>query len=259
MKNLKQRIKNGDTLVGCWLNLGSSVSAEIVGLAGFDWVLLDLEHGAGDEKDLLYQLQALEHGTAAAIIRVESYERQRIHRVLDLGAGGVMVPRITSADEALQAAKGLKYQPEGVRGVAFAVRASRFGNDFDNYYRFAQENLVGVIQIETLESLEYLDEIAAVDGVDVLFVGPADLSMALGVFGQLEHPKFVEALEAIKDAANRAGKMPGILMRHPDDFEKFYQLGFRFMACGADSAFVNTAARNMTQTLQEKRSAAETG
>lgn len=94
MKDLKKRLQQGDTLIGCWLNLGSSLTAEIVGLSGFDWVLIDLEHGAGVEKDVLHQLQALEHTPAAAVIRIESSQRQRIHRMLDLGAEGIMVPRI---------------------------------------------------------------------------------------------------------------------------------------------------------------------
>ena len=116
MKKIKRRIKAGETLAGCWLNLGSSVTAEIVGLSGYDWVLIDLEHGAGEQTDLLHQLQALEHTPAAALVRVESYQKERIHRVLDLGANGVMVPRIKSATEAKAAIAGIHYPPAGVRG-----------------------------------------------------------------------------------------------------------------------------------------------
>src|SRR6185436_9265276 len=118
MKNLKRRLKQGETLHGCWLNLGSSVTAEIVGMAGFDWVLIDLEHGAGTEKDVLHQLQALEHTPATAVVRIESAQRQRIHRVLDMGAEGVMVPRISNAAEAATVANGLHYPPDGNRGIA---------------------------------------------------------------------------------------------------------------------------------------------
>src|SRR5690606_22451610 len=139
MKNLKKRIKQGETLNGCWLNLGSSVTAEIVGLAGFDWVLIDIEHGAGGEKDVLFQLQALQHTPTAAIVRVESTERQRIHRVLDLGAEGVMCPRIRNAAEASEAVKGLHYPPEGSRGVAKMVRATGFGQNFLPYWEEARE------------------------------------------------------------------------------------------------------------------------
>ena len=117
MKYLKKRIRDGETLIGCWLNLGSSVTAEIVGTAGFDWVVIDLEHGTGTDKDVLYQLQALEHTPTAAVVRVESYERQRFHRILDLGAEGIMCPRINNPEEAQWAADAMRYQPEGVRGV----------------------------------------------------------------------------------------------------------------------------------------------
>ena len=113
MKNLKKRLKQGETLHGCWLNTGSSLTAEIVGLSGFDWVLIDLEHGAGSEKDVLYQLQALEHTKTAAIVRVESSESQRIHRVLDMGAEGIMCPKITGPEGAKKVVQGLHYPPDG--------------------------------------------------------------------------------------------------------------------------------------------------
>src|SRR4028119_1001762 len=118
MKNLKKRLRQGETLNGCWLNLGSSLTAEIVGHAGFDWVLIDLEHGAGEEKDVLFQLQALEHTSTGAIVRVESADSPRIHRVLDMGAEGVMCPRINNIAEAKKAVRWFHYPPSGGRGVA---------------------------------------------------------------------------------------------------------------------------------------------
>jgi len=257
MKNLKQRIKNGETVFGCWLNLGSSLTAEMVGLAGFDWVLIDLEHGAGSEKDVLHQLQALERGTAAAIIRVEGYERQRIHRVLDFGAEGIMCPRIKTAREAKQAADALRYTPDGLRGIAKTVRATTFGADLDAYLAGVEENLLGVIQIETKEALHCLDDIAAIDGVDVLFIGPSDLSKSLGIFGQFDHPLFKEALKATAGAAQKAGVATGVLLYNPDHFDRFYDLGFRFLASGSDAGFVNNGARNMAAKLRDFRSRRE--
>lgn len=255
MKNLKKRLKRGETLNGCWLNLGSSLTAEIVGLAGFDWLLIDLEHGAGGEKDVLYQLQALEHTPAAPIVRVESSERQRIHRVLDLGAEGIMCPRINSVTEAKEVVSGLRYPPEGGRGVAKMVRATGFGQSFSDYYQDAKENILGVVQIETVEVLDHLHEIAALDGVDVLFIGPADLSMALGIFGQFDHPLFKEALKATVNAAQKAGKSTGILLFNPDDFNTYHDMGIRMIACGADATFVADGARNMALKLNTIRAA----
>ncbi|MDF9796955.1 4-hydroxy-2-oxoheptanedioate aldolase [Catalinimonas alkaloidigena] len=253
MKNLKQRLKQGETLNGCWLNLGSSVTAEIVGLSGFDWVLIDLEHGAGSEKDVLHQLQALEHTPAAPLIRVESYERQRFHRVLDMGAEGVMCPRINNVEEAKQALSAMQYPPEGSRGVAKMVRATNFGKDFDAYRSGAKDNILGVLQIETLEALNHLDAIAALAGLDVLFIGPADLSMALGIFGQLDHPTFKDALKAIVNAAQKAKKATGILLFNPDDYATYHEMGIRMIACGADATFVANGARTMAEKLKSMR------
>lgn len=245
VKNIKKRLEKGEALLGCWLNLGSSISAEIVGLAGFDWVLVDFEHGAGSEKDVLHQLQALEHTPAAAIVRVESAERQRYHRVLDMGAEGVMCPRIRTVDDARKAVRSLQYQPEGERGVAAMVRANQYGKNFDKYFTWTRQNLVGIIQIETAEVLGCLEEVAEIEGVDVLFIGPRDLSTALGIRNELTHPKFLEALHRTVKAARSQGKAAGILLSSPDEYEKYYDLGFRFIAIGSDMGFVRHSAENV--------------
>ncbi len=254
MKNLKKRLKQGDTLNGCWLNLGSSLTAEIVGLSGFDWVLIDLEHGAGTEKDVLFQLQALAHTTAGVIVRVESAESQRIHRVLDMGAEGIMCPKINNPDEARKVVNGLHYPPFGSRGVAKMVRATQFAQNFDRYYQESRENILGVVQIETAEVLNHLDEVANMDGVDVLFIGPADLSMELGIFGQFDHPLFKEALRETVNAAQKAGKATGILFFNPEDYNRYHELGIRLIACGADATFVADGARNLAKKLDAFRS-----
>lgn len=253
MKYLKKRLKQGETLHGCWLNLGSSLTAEIVGLSGFDWVLIDLEHGAGAEKDVLYQLQALEHTSTASVVRIESTHRQRIHRVLDLGAEGIMCPRVTKVQEARDVVKGLNYPPEGIRGVAKMVRATGFGQNFTEYYKNAKENILGIIQVETVEVLNHLDEIAEIEGVDVLFIGPADLTMELGIFGQFDHPVFIDALKSVVNAAIKAGKAAGIMFFNPLDYKTFHDLGFKMIACGADATFITEGARNMAIRLKELR------
>ena len=249
MKNIKKCLQQGETVNGCWLNLGSSLTAEIVGLSGFDWVLIDLEHGAGSEKDVLSQLQALESTPTAAFVRVESAEHSRISRVLDMGALGVMCPKINNADEAKKVINGIHYPPFGNRGVAKMVRATAFGVNFDQYYTESKENILGIIQIETVEALKHLDEIAAVEGVDVLFIGPADLSMELGIFGQFNNPIFLDAIKSIVKAAQNAGKATGILFFNPDDYKKYHDIGIRFIACGADATFVADGARAMANKL----------
>jgi 4-hydroxy-2-oxoheptanedioate aldolase len=250
MKNIKERLKNDETLIGCFLNLGSSLTAEIIWIAGFDWALIDLEHGAGFESHVLHQLQALEATPAAALIRVESMERQRFHRILDLGAHGIMVPRVDNADDAHKAIAAMRYQPEGVRGIAQMNRAARFGSNFAKYFASANTALLTILQIETQESLRNLDAIAAIDGCDVLFIGPSDLTQSLGIMGQLEHPKYLEAVKATADAARRHNKAAGILARNAEDCRRYWDMGYRFIGCNSDSGLLNQAARNLSSSLR---------
>ena len=249
MKNLKKRLKQGETLNGCWLNLGSPLTAEIVGQAGFDWVLIDLEHGAGVEKDVLAQLQALGNSPSAVLVRVESAESPRISRILDMGAEGIMCPKVDNALEAKKVINGLHYPPFGNRGVAKMVRATQFGSNFNTYYDESIDNILGIVQIETLEALDNLDAIAAVEGVDILFIGPADLSMAMGIFGQFDHPRFVDALNKIVEAAQKAHKAIGILIFNTEDYDKYHSMGIKFIACGSDATFVAEGARVMAKKL----------
>lgn len=250
MKQLKKKIQAGETVIGCWLNLGSPITAEIVGLSGFDWALIDVEHGAGNEKDVLSQLQALAHTPAAALVRIESEARQRIHRILDMGAEGIMCPRVDTVEAAEAVASGLKYPPEGTRGIAKMVRATGFGKDFNDYYANAKDNILGIVQIESKEALDHLDAIAAIDGIDVLFIGPADLTMALGIFGQFDHPLFLDAVKATVAAASKTGKATGILIFNPEEFKKYHAMGLRVIACGADGSFLVEAAKNTADKLK---------
>jgi len=250
MKNLNQRIQKEETLVGTFLSLGDSVVSEMIGQAGFDFVIIDLEHGVGNEQSTLQQLQAMEAGTAAAVVRVEGFERQRVNRVLDMGAEGIMFPRISTMEEAKKAVAALYYPPDGVRGVAKLVRASGYGQDFNQYLARQKQDIVGIIQVETKEILECLDEVATLDGVDVLFVGPMDLSMALGIFGQFDHPIFVDALKSSARAARQAGKACGILLPTPAYLPAWHEMGYRFFTGGGDLGFVSAGAANMVKSLK---------
>lgn len=254
MKNLKERVQKGETLLGCFLSMGSSITAEIMGLAGYDWALIDLEHGAGGEREALSQMQALEATPAAAIVRVESNVRQRSHRVLDLGSHGIMFPRINRAEDAADAVAAMRYPPDGVRGVAFANRACAFGSSFRPYMEASLSSLLCIVQIETPEAVANLDAIAAVDGVDVLFIGPSDLSHSLGILGQFDHPRYRDAVDRTAEAGARHGKTTGILLPKPDDFTFYRQRGFTFLASGSDGVLLNNAARALVAKLKELRS-----
>jgi 2-dehydro-3-deoxyglucarate aldolase/4-hydroxy-2-oxoheptanedioate aldolase len=224
----RERLAAGETLVGAFLNLGSAVAAEVCAHAGFDWLLFDLEHGAGTEAELIPTLQAIGE-RCAALVRVEANERPRFARALDSGASGVMVPRVDSAEDARHAVSYMRYPPRGVRGVASMNRGKGWGFGADD------ADALCVIQIETRGSVEEAREIAATDGVDVLFVGPSDLGAALGT---TELP-----LEDVIAASYAAGKVAGIMTRTREDAERAIAQGFRFVAVGSDSLFLAQAAR----------------
>jgi len=252
MKNLKDKIYSGEAVHGCWINLASTVSAEIVGQSGFDWLLLDLEHGAGDVAIMYQQLQVLSGSSSTSIVRIDNLSRPKVQRILDAGASGIMFPQIKTSQEADDAIRMMYYPPRGARGMAKMVRATGFGRHADEYIAGLEKNLVGVIQIETLNALQNIDDISATEGVDVLFVGPNDLSLALGVFGQLDHALYQKAIRDVARAAKKHGKVTGVLLQDVNEYEMYYDLGYRFLACGADSAFVRKGADELVKTLKGK-------
>jgi 4-hydroxy-2-oxoheptanedioate aldolase len=224
----RERLAAGERLLGTFLNLGSPLAAEACARAGFDWLVFDLEHGAGTERELIPTIQAIA-GRSAALVRVEENDRPRFARALDAGADGVMVPRVDSAEEAAQAIACMRYPPRGVRGVAYMNRAAGWGHPRGD------AEALGVIQIESGAAVDDSGAIAAVDGVDVLFVGPNDLSAALGT-DDLPLAKVVEAADA-------NGKTAGILARSREDAEHYMEQGFRFVGIGSDSLFLVQGAR----------------
>jgi 4-hydroxy-2-oxoheptanedioate aldolase len=250
VKYLKQRVLAGETLLGTFVNLGSPLTAEIVGAAGYDWVLIDLEHGAGDEKEVLPQLQALEHTPAVPLVRIESDSRPRFHRVLDFGAAGIMVPRVDSVEQAREVVTRMNYPPRGVRGVAQMNRACGFGKAFTEYVSDAEKNLLCIVQIESPVAVGNAEQIAALDGVDVLFVGPVDLSYSMGIVGKFEDPQFVRALETVAKAAKKAGKASGILLKSPDDAGRLLEMGYTFLGCSSDSGLLRGAAESQLERLR---------
>jgi 4-hydroxy-2-oxoheptanedioate aldolase len=247
--NLKERIKSGEAVHGCWINLGSVVSAEIIGRAGFDWVLIDLEHGAGNDVTMYQQLQVLAGTGTTPIVRIDGLVRPKVQRILDAGATGIMFPQIQDPQEADQAIRMMYYPPRGIRGMAKMVRATGYGRTSNEYIASLEKNLVGVIQIETVNALKQIDAIAATPGVDVLFVGPTDLTLALGILGQLDHPLYQQALKDVAQAAKKHGMATGVLLLDLREFEMYHQLGFRFLACGADSSFVAKGSDEMVKQM----------
>jgi 4-hydroxy-2-oxoheptanedioate aldolase len=238
---LRQRLDSGETILGCFLSLGSAIAAEVMGAAGYDCAVIDLEHGSGDEVNILAQMQGLAASGCAAIVRVEYNHRQRVQRALDGGAHGIMFPRVESAEEARAAVAAMRYPPDGVRGLASSVRACGYGGNFQPYLD-GSKNLLSVIQIESETAVENVEAIAALDGVDVLFLGPWDLTLSMGIMCQFDHPRFVQAVERTAAAARAHGKAAGILLPPGKPISEFHALGYRFILSGVDAIFLQQTA-----------------
>ena len=255
MRFIQDRVVGGEVLTGCFCTMGSTVSVEIAGHAGFDWLVLDLEHGAGDLETLYRQLQAAAGTPAAALVRIAWNEPPRFKRALDAGADGIMVPYVRSAEEAAAAVASMRYPPAGIRGVASSVRATRFGAGFAEYRAGSDDGLLTVLQIETADGVDAASDIAAVDGVDVLFVGPNDLSFSMGLPQQFDHPDFVDALIRVADGAKAAGKAAGILLQTADQVPAAIERGYTFVALGSDGGYVAAGARAAAAALAPYRAA----
>jgi len=241
--DFRRRVLAGETLIGAWASLDSPASAEILGHAGLDWIVVDLEHGAATEASLLAHLYAIDTMGAAALVRPPSGERLRIGRALDLGAAGIVVPRLDTIEQVQEAVTFLRYPPAGQRGVALLTRGARLGTVSHAGVAALNDDIAGIIQIESPLALEAADEIAATDGVDCLFVGPADLSHSLGIPGQFSNPTYQAALRKVVDACRRHGKAPGILLYDHATFRPHLDLGYTFVGIGADVSFVNDGVK----------------
>jgi 2-keto-3-deoxy-L-rhamnonate aldolase RhmA len=239
----RDRVLARELLYGLFLDLDSPASAELAGRAGYDWLIVDLEHGSATEATLLAHLFAIETTPAAALVRPQSGERIRIGRTLDAGARGIMVPRLSSAAEAREAVSFLRYPPDGIRGVATRTRGAGLGSRSHAQIRSVNDEVVGIIQIESEGGLAEADEIASIDGVDVLFVGPADLSHSLGIPGQFGDARYTDALDRVAAACKARGKSAGILVYDTALVPDLRDRGFTFIGIGADGAFVAENAR----------------
>jgi 2-keto-3-deoxy-L-rhamnonate aldolase RhmA len=224
--------------------LGAPLGTELLGRAGFDWLIVDLEHGAVTEAELLANILAARAAGTAALVRPQSGERLRIGRALDLGADGIMIPRLETTAEAREAVSYLRYPPDGVRGLALITRGAGLGSVGHAEVRGLNEGILGIFQIESGQAVDNAAEIAGIDGVDVLFVGPTDLSHSMGIPGRFDDARFNDALRTVAEAASAAGKAAGILLRTASEAPRFRELGYRFLGIGSDAAFVTDAARS---------------
>jgi len=242
VNRVRSRLKEGKFVIGSWVSLCSLVGADVMGTIGFDWLLIDMEHGTGDYQTLLGQIQAINAmGDSTPIVRVQWNDPVIIKRILDTGAEGVMVPGIRSVAEAKAAVAAIKYPPDGIRSVAFP-RSSRYGQD-PNYLKEANGNTAMFLQIETIDAVNAIDEILDVPGIDVAFIGPNDLAADMGHIGNMAHPDVVAAIKKTEDAANKRGIPLGSVSRNYDQALAMIDKGYRAAALMSDVGFLIQSAR----------------
>lgn len=229
--------------IGAWLNIGSPVIAEIASSYPFDWILFDLEHGCGTEASLLSNLQAAKGTNTALIVRPGKYDPALISKILDWGAAGIMMPHVISAQQASECLQAMQYPPLGKRGYSSSARMYNFGITKIPEGQIFEQPLF-FAQIETEEGVKYADEIAKVKGVDVLFIGPADLKWDLVANGNMTRHNFDLAIEQVVDAAINNGKQAGILVKNPEEVEKYFNMGVTCIAYASDLIFLKQGFQN---------------
>ena len=245
--SFKRALKAGKPQVGLWSSLSSNYTVEVIAGAGFDWILLDTEHSPTDLENLLAQLQAAAPYPAHAVVRVPWNDMVTMKRVLDIGAQSLLVPYVSTPAEAKSAVSYTRYPPAGVRGVAGTTRATRFGRVKD-YAKRAHEEICVLVQVETQAAVENIEAICGIDGVDGVFIGPADLHASMGYTGEIANPKVKPLIDDAIRRIRKAGKAPGILTGVEADARRWLECGGLFVAVGAD---VGVLARG-TEALAAK-------
>ena len=233
----KRAIAAGQRQLGLWMSLASPAATEVAAGAGFDWLLLDMEHAPNELPDIAHHLRAAEGGTAEPIVRVPWNEPVMVKRLLDIGARSLLFPFVQSAEEARRAVAATRYPPDGIRGFAGTTRANRYGRVKD-YAKRAAEEICVLVQCETRKAVADIPAIAAVEGIDGIFIGPADLAADMGHLADTQH---AEVQAAILDAGKRIrahGKAPGFLSLREDETRRVLEAGFLFVAIGSDVALL---------------------
>ena len=249
VNTFKQRLMQGQKQIGLWCSLPGSYAAEIVAPSGFDWLLFDTEHSPGDVLTVLPQLQTVAAYDTSAVVRPASNDAVLIKRFLDIGVQTLLIPYVQNAKEARSAVSAMRYPPAGIRGVSGLTRATRFGR-IPGYAKRAEENLCLLVQLETREALGELEAIAAVDGVDGIFIGPADLAASLGHVGEPGHPEVVAAVEDAILRIVACGKPAGILTPDLAFAHRCISLGTSFTAVGVDVGVLARGCEALAEAFQ---------
>jgi 2-keto-3-deoxy-L-rhamnonate aldolase RhmA len=248
--HVKTRLKQGQPVFGHWISMPSASIAELLAAFEPDWLVIDTEHGPSSWERVEDILRAMKGTRVVPIIRIVNNDVGLFKQAFDRGAYGVLVPMINTPDEARAAVAACKYPPEGSRGVA-GSRVTRYGMDLPEYFAEWNKQVLVILQIETPEGLKNVDAIAAVPGVDVLFVGPNDLSANLGIFRKFDHPDFKTALDHIKTATKRHGIAAGYMASNAEETLQRIDEGFQFVAAGTDARLLAGAAKSTYDAIRE--------
>jgi len=246
----KRGLASGDTQYGLWLGLPDSSAAEIAAGAGFDWLLIDHEHAPFDVRDILVHLQVLAAYDVATIVRPVNDDPALLKKLLDIGAQSFLVPMVDTADQAAAIVKALRYPPAGQRGVGTALARAARWNQIPGYLHQANAEICLIVQVETTSAMDNLDAILAVDGVDGVFIGPADLSASMGYPGEAGHPEVVARINDGLGRINAAGKYAGLMCLDPVLAEGYREAGAHFIGAGVDTVVLATGTRNIVDTFR---------
>jgi 4-hydroxy-2-oxoheptanedioate aldolase len=249
---LHARVRAGERLLGCFLTWPVAGAAELLGLAGFDFVVLDVEHGFHGIESIEHLVRAADGASIAAIVRPPRFDSDVMSRALDAGAAGVLVPRVDGSSAASTAVENVKFAPEGRRGLG-GVRANRYGTQpLADFVRESNEQTVIAVQIETPGALDDVGSIAALPGVDVLFVGPNDLTQALGIPGRIDDRRYLDALGKIASAARDNGRAAGIMVGRREQIPELVEMGYRFFTT-SDRSLLLESARSWRAAVSPSR------
>ena len=246
---VKERLLKREPTIGAWLQGANSVTAEVMAKAGFDWLMVDMEHGPGDFMTLFHQLQAVNAYPVVPFARAPWNDFVTIKRLLDIGVQGLLVPYVNSAEEARNAVKACKYPPLGIRGIAPSPRAGGFGMNGQNYLAHANDEIVVMVAIETPQAVRQIDEFLAVDGLDGIFIGPMDLATSMGHFCDPDHPEVQEAIHTIEAKVNASGKFLASIAGNMDIAKAKFDAGYQLVVAMADGSTLGNAARKNVDTF----------
>ncbi|WP_269902094.1 4-hydroxy-2-oxoheptanedioate aldolase [Paenalcaligenes faecalis] len=250
INTFKVALKEGNPQIGLWLGLANSYTAELCAGIGYDWLLIDGEHAPNTLDSMLKQLQAIAPYPSHGVVRSGWNDPVEFKKLLDIGAQTILIPMIQSAAEARAAVQAVRYPPEGTRGVGAAIaRASHWG-EINGYLTQANKEICVLCQVETAEALTQLDDILAVEGVDGVFIGPADLAASMGHIGQSNHPEVKAVIDEAIVRIRKSSKAPGILMTDPDTAKHYLDLGALFVAIGVDTLLLRQSAKKLLQDFQ---------